>query len=49
VRHPVTRAELKGLPVDLTPEGEVRTLPCQLAASGGLDGFFIARLKRRDA
>jgi 16S rRNA (cytosine967-C5)-methyltransferase len=49
VRDPIARAEFKGLPVELTPEGEVRTLPCQLAASGGLDGFFIARLKRRDA
>jgi 16S rRNA (cytosine967-C5)-methyltransferase len=49
VRDPIPRPELKGLPVDLTPEGEVRTLPCQLAASGGLDGFFIARLRRRDA
>ena len=47
-RAPVTRAELKGLPVELTPAGEVRTLPSQLAASGGLDGFFIARLRRRD-
>jgi 16S rRNA (cytosine967-C5)-methyltransferase len=47
VRDPVRRAELMGLPVDLTPEGEVRTLPCHLAASGGLDGFFIARLRRR--
>jgi 16S rRNA (cytosine967-C5)-methyltransferase len=47
-RDPIRRGELKGLPVDLTPEGEVRALPCQLAASGGLDGFFIARLKRRD-
>ncbi len=45
-RDPVQRAELKGLPVDLTPAGEVRTLPCHLAASGGLDGFFVARLKR---
>ena len=46
-REPIARAELKGLPVDLTPMGEVRTLPCHLAASGGLDGFFIARLRRQ--
>ena len=31
---------------ELTPPGEVRTLPCDLAASGGMDGFFIARLRR---
>lgn len=49
VRDPIRAAELKGLPVDLTPEGEVRTLPCHLAESGGIDGFFIARLRRRDA
>ena len=44
-RHPVEGRELDGLPVDLTGEGDVRTLPCQLAG-GGLDGFFIARLRR---
>lgn len=49
VRDPISRAELKGLPVELTPQGEIRTLPCQLAESGGLDGFFIARLRRREA
>jgi 16S rRNA (cytosine967-C5)-methyltransferase len=46
-RLPVGASELEGLPVELTPEGEVRTLPCQLAGRGGLDGFFIARLRRR--
>jgi 16S rRNA (cytosine967-C5)-methyltransferase len=39
--------ELGGLAVDLTPAGDVRTLPSHLAAQGGLDGFFIARLRRR--
>ncbi|MGB3722037.1 MAG: RsmB/NOP family class I SAM-dependent RNA methyltransferase [Pacificimonas sp.] len=29
-----------------TPEGWVRTLPGQLSAQGGLDGFFMARLTR---
>lgn len=48
-RSPIQRRELSGLPVDLTPAGEVRTLPCHLAASGGLDGFFIARLRRRES
>ena len=45
-RLPVEASELDGLAVDLTPEGDVRTLPCQLAGRGGLDGFFIARLRR---
>jgi 16S rRNA (cytosine967-C5)-methyltransferase len=45
-RHPVEASELDGLAVELIPEGAVRTLPCQLAGRGGLDGFFIARLRR---
>ena len=39
--------ELGGLAVDVTAAGDVRTLPSHLAAQGGLDGFFIARLRRR--
>jgi 16S rRNA (cytosine967-C5)-methyltransferase len=46
-RLPVQSHELAGLPVELTHEGDVRTLPCQLAGRGGLDGFFIGRLRRR--
>jgi 16S rRNA (cytosine967-C5)-methyltransferase len=45
-RLPVEASELDGLAVELTPDGDVRTLPCQLAGRGGLDGFFIARLRR---
>jgi 16S rRNA (cytosine967-C5)-methyltransferase len=45
-RLPVTPEELAGLPVELDAAGDVRTLPCQLADQGGLDGFFIARLRR---
>ena len=39
--------ELGGLRVELTAAGDVRTLPCHLPGQGGLDGFFIARLRRR--
>jgi 16S rRNA (cytosine967-C5)-methyltransferase len=46
VRSPVARGELSGLPVELTDEGEVRTLPCHMAEDGGMDGFFVARLRR---
>jgi len=46
-RLPVRPDELDGLPVEITPAGDVRTLPCHLAARGGLDGFFIARLRRQ--
>lgn len=43
-RWPVEASEL---PAGLAPtaEGWVRTLPGQLAAAGGLDGFFIARFR----
>jgi 16S rRNA (cytosine967-C5)-methyltransferase len=46
-RLAIERDELGGLAVDLTAAGDVRTLPSDLAAQGGLDGFFIARLRRR--
>jgi 16S rRNA (cytosine967-C5)-methyltransferase len=46
-RMAIERHELGGLAVDLTAAGDVRTLPTDLAARGGLDGFFIARLRRR--
>jgi len=39
--------ELGGLGVEITAAGDVRTLPCHLPEQGGLDGFFIARLRRR--
>lgn len=43
---PVTADEIGGLTELLTPEGYVRCTPGQLAALGGLDGFFAARLRR---
>jgi 16S rRNA (cytosine967-C5)-methyltransferase len=49
-RRPVTPEEVGGLTECLTPEGDVRTLPCHLAVAGhdrsGLDGFFMARFVR---
>jgi len=50
--EPVTPEELPGLEAAVTPEGWVRTHPAiSLADSGGkggtLDGFFIARFRRR--
>lgn len=45
-RVPIAKEELFGLPVDVTDNGEVRSLPCHLADHGGMDGFFIARLQR---
>jgi 16S rRNA (cytosine967-C5)-methyltransferase len=45
-RLPIEASELDGLAVDLTRAGDLRTLPCHLPGRGGLDGFFIARLRR---
>jgi len=46
-RVPVEPAELQRLAVDITAEGDIRTLPCHLAEQGGIDGFYIARLRKR--
>lgn len=43
---PVRPDEVGGLAGLVTPEGFLRTLPCALAADGGMDGFFAARLIR---
>jgi 16S rRNA (cytosine967-C5)-methyltransferase len=47
-RAPVGAAEVAGLTDILTPEGDLRTLPCHLPHDdprlGGLDGFYAARL-----
>jgi 16S rRNA (cytosine967-C5)-methyltransferase len=45
-RDPISAEEVGGLSELLTPEGDVRTLPCHLFDRGGLDGFYIARLVR---
>ena len=45
-RRPIRAKELPGLDEAITPEGDVRTLPCHWAEYGGLDGFFIARLEK---
>ncbi len=42
---PIRPDEVSGLSEILTPEGYVRTLPCQLAEYGGWDGFFVARFR----
>jgi len=45
-RHPVGPEELPGLEMTITPQGDVRTLPQYLLDKGGMDAFFISRLRR---
>jgi 16S rRNA (cytosine967-C5)-methyltransferase len=45
-RLPVTADELPNLAEALTPAGDVRTLPSMWLERGGIDGFFMARLRR---
>jgi len=44
-RVPVQPAELPALEDAVTPQGDVRTLPSMWPERGGLDGFYIARLR----
>jgi 16S rRNA (cytosine967-C5)-methyltransferase len=45
-RAPVSAQEIRDRSA-LTRDGDLRTLPSMLAAEGGLDGFFAARLRLR--
>ena len=45
-RLPVTPGDVFGHPEWITPEGDLRTLPCHLSDTGGMDGFYAARLRR---
>jgi 16S rRNA (cytosine967-C5)-methyltransferase len=50
-RVPVTAEDVPGLPEAITSEGDLRTLPYMLESEesrlSGIDGFFMARLRRR--
>ena len=46
---PVTGVELPTLREAITSDGFVRTTPALWPSRGGLDGFFIARLRRHEA
>ncbi|MBO0739792.1 MAG: methyltransferase domain-containing protein [Hyphomicrobiaceae bacterium] len=50
-RVPIRAAEIGAEPEWLTTQGELRTLPCHLAEEAeelsGLDGFYVARLRRK--
>jgi 16S rRNA (cytosine967-C5)-methyltransferase len=49
-RLPISAAEVHGLAELLTPDGDLRTLPCHLddpdSRMAGMDGFYAARLRR---
>lgn len=45
-RVPVSAAEIFDLAECINGDGDLRTLPCHLAAEGGMDGFYAARLVR---
>jgi 16S rRNA (cytosine967-C5)-methyltransferase len=46
-RRPVEPGEFGASPEWVTPEGDLRTLPCHLAEYDGVDGFYSARLVKR--
>ncbi len=48
-RQPVGRNEIPGTAEFVTPEGDMRTLPCNWAENGGIDGFYIARLVKAES
>ena len=45
-RAPVTADDVFGHLEWITPQGDLRTLPCHLKDQSGMDGFYAARLKR---
>lgn len=46
-RVPIEPSEIGGLADLITPDGDLRSRPDQLADLGGLDGFYACRLVRR--
>lgn len=45
-REPLAPGDLADLPGAISADGDLRTLPFMLAESGGMDGFYAARLRR---
>jgi 16S rRNA (cytosine967-C5)-methyltransferase len=45
-RVPLTPDDVFGHGEWITPDGDLRTLPCHLADQGGMDGFYAARMRR---
>ena len=45
-RQPILPGEVFGHAEWITDKGDLRTLPCHLVDQGGMDGFYVARLRR---
>ena len=45
-RQPIGSDEIYGHKAFVTPEGDFRSLPCDLPEDGGIDGFYACRLTR---
>ena len=43
-RREIEPDEIGARPEWITPEGDLRTLPCHFGEYDGIDGFFCARL-----
>jgi 16S rRNA (cytosine967-C5)-methyltransferase len=46
-RETITPQEMFGMSELITETGDLRTMPFHLAAKGGMDGFYTARLRKR--
>lgn len=46
IKLPVKPEEIGDMTDPITEDGDIRTLPFMLAASGGIDGFFISRISK---
>lgn len=46
-RLPVATSEVGGIGDIVTPTGDLRIFPSHLAGLGGMDGFFVSRLRRK--
>jgi 16S rRNA (cytosine967-C5)-methyltransferase len=47
-RRPITAGEIGAPPDWITADGDLRTLPCHFAEYDGIDGFYAARLVKRE-
>jgi len=46
--QPISTDELPDLPEAIDRQGNLRTLPSMLKESGGMDGFYAARLQKAE-